>query len=106
MEPSYTQDLRNCPEKHPETPIDAILILVRLFSCLCLDIGRLVCTVSISFKKFSIFQMILFITRVLKRTTEMKGNFCCRISEFLEQTWFYLLVYIFRMMVLGTRSKK
>ena len=27
MEPSYTQDLRNRPEKHPETPIDAILIL-------------------------------------------------------------------------------
>ena len=24
----------------------------------------------------------------------MEGNFCCRISEFLEQTWFYLLVYL------------
>ena len=29
MDPSYTQDLRNRPKKHPETPIDAILILVR-----------------------------------------------------------------------------
>ena len=27
MDPSYTQDLRNRPEEHPETPIDAILIL-------------------------------------------------------------------------------
>ena len=27
MDMSYTQDLRNRPEKHPETPIDAILIL-------------------------------------------------------------------------------
>ena len=27
MDPSYTQDLRKRPEKHPETPIDAILIL-------------------------------------------------------------------------------
>jgi hypothetical protein len=43
MEPSYTQDLRNCPERHPETPIDAILILVRLFTRACLDTGRLDC---------------------------------------------------------------
>jgi hypothetical protein len=28
MEPSYTQKLRNSPEECPETPSDAILILV------------------------------------------------------------------------------
>ena len=26
MDPSYTQDLRNRPEKHPETPTDAVII--------------------------------------------------------------------------------
>ena len=36
MDPSYTQDLRNRPEKHPETPNDAILILVRLLARACL----------------------------------------------------------------------
>ena len=30
MDSGYTEDLRNRPEEHPETPIDAILILVRL----------------------------------------------------------------------------
>ena len=39
MDPSYTQDLRNRPKKHKETPTDAILILVRLFTRACLAIG-------------------------------------------------------------------
>ena len=30
MDPSYTQDLRNHPEKHPETPTDAVLIIVSM----------------------------------------------------------------------------
>ena len=39
MDPSYTQDLRNRPEKHPETPNDAILILVIIFTRAFLAIG-------------------------------------------------------------------
>ena len=35
MDPSYTQDLRNRPEKHPETPTDAILIIVSMIRELC-----------------------------------------------------------------------
>ena len=35
MDPSYTQDLRNRPEKHPETPTDAILIIVSMIREVC-----------------------------------------------------------------------
>ena len=35
MDPSKIQDLRNCPEKHPETPTDAILIIVSMIRKVC-----------------------------------------------------------------------
>ena len=41
MDPSYTQDLRNRPEKHPETPTDAILIIVSMIREL---LNLLICT--------------------------------------------------------------